>query len=343
MAAAVQQTVSLPQNHVSEFFAQLDALKGQQIYGDERLHWMVQLRQTIFGDSEQNIEAVSLSDKQAVESMLALSERLCDWSIVAYLRQERQDGLQPSINNQLRLTHAFYQLGKLHEAVDNQRTLLLQHYQRQDIADDYWHLQKNLSSIPYDLAQISSGYLRLVPLQSHHFESFCWAYDDPEIARLVNLPDFQNKQQWLAWLEDNHRDSNRVVFALNHAEWGFIGSVCLEVHEGVGFFYYWLGVDFQGQGFGTEVLNLLLDVGKYYHDITCCYAKVFEHNIASQKVMEKVGFEQLPFSANEPFDDECYYYIGVQQEEQGLHQQLQWLFDRQGGYTRLKPGNFSLF
>ena len=45
-------------------------------------------------------------------------------------------------------------------------------------------------------------------------------------------------------------------------EWGFVGSVSLVMHGEVGFFYYWIGRDFQGYGIGPEAVQLLLQAAR---------------------------------------------------------------------------------
>lgn len=62
--------------------------------------------------------------------------------------------------------------------------------------------------------------------------------------------------------------------------------------ERVGRLGIWLHPDYHGQGYGTEALELFVDYvfdQLNYHKL---YARAHEDNTASQRLFEKVGFEQ---------------------------------------------------
>ena len=114
---------------------------------------------------------------------------------------------------------------------------------------------------------------------------------------------------------ESQRRSSAHLFAVHHIHWGFVGSVNIDVFKGVGFFYYWFGKDFQGQGFGPQAARILLGWSAEYLSLNCCYTKVYQDNIYSQKALVKSGFRPLPLKIAESYEQEAYeeeyiYYQG---------------------------------
>ncbi len=54
---------------------------------------------------------------------------------------------------------------------------------------------------------------------------------------------------------------------------------------------YWLGEPFWNNGYVTQAIEKIIDYGFNKLDLIRIYAGVFEHNKASQRVLEKTGFE----------------------------------------------------
>jgi len=53
---------------------------------------------------------------------------------------------------------------------------------------------------------------------------------------------------------------------------------------------YWLGKAYWGRGVATQAVSLMCAKGFTELDLVRIYAEVFEHNAASQRVLEKCGF-----------------------------------------------------
>ncbi|MBK8392347.1 MAG: GNAT family N-acetyltransferase [Saprospiraceae bacterium] len=53
---------------------------------------------------------------------------------------------------------------------------------------------------------------------------------------------------------------------------------------------YWLGTAYHGRGIATAAVREMVNFGFKTYDITRIFARPFGSNIASQKVLEKVGF-----------------------------------------------------
>ena len=85
--------------------------------------------------------------------------------------------------------------------------------------------------------------------------------------------------------------------------------------------------DLQGNGFGPQAVQMLLDLGQNYLSMTCCYAKAFATNVASQKGMNKLGFHRIDLAAQPPYDNEWFFYRGPERNNAGHIANLDQLFD----------------
>ncbi|PCK07316.1 MAG: hypothetical protein COA42_14935 [Alteromonadaceae bacterium] len=288
---------------------------------------------------------------QLLQGMQALCERLCDWPLLINI----------SLFQQLRL-YAYLDVPPIEESrlfnIDmrrNSKSLALGYFQQGYYFEAKQCIEEALEASPDDDSLKTYGYyldyqahklasysasqgdLKLVLLSDTHAEDFTFQYADSDIAKLCSLPTFEDTADWFSWLEEARSDSDRTLFAVMHQHWGFIGSVSLEVHEQVGFFYYWLGRDFQGQGLGPKAVRLLLAWGKKCLDLSCCYAKVYDYNMSSQKALSKIGFQSLPFRARRPYTDERFYYFGNKKSTEACHVELANLLTSMMSVLRLMP------
>lgn len=55
---------------------------------------------------------------------------------------------------------------------------------------------------------------------------------------------------------------------------------------------YWIGEPYWGKGYATETVRLLLNFAFEALNLLRVYANIYEYNIGSMKVLEKVGFEK---------------------------------------------------
>ncbi len=144
-----------------------------------------------------------------------------------------------------------------------------------------------------DGAAANAPDLRLAPLGHRHLLDFAWQYHDPAIATRCNLPAFADAGQWRDWLDSTRGHGDQITHAVLHREWGFIGSVSLILQDGLGFFYYWLGRDFQGHGLGPRAGALLLGHAERHWRMRACHARVYADNTASRRGLGKLGFREL--------------------------------------------------
>jgi len=176
--------------------------------------------------------------------------------------------------------------------------------------------------------------LALEPLAHHHERDFAWQYHDPAIASLCCLPVFIDALDWHHWLADTWRDGHRLPYAVLHREWGFIGCVSLALHRDLGFFYYWLGRDFQGHGVGPRAGQLLLAMGERAFGLRCCYAKAFDYNLRSRRGLEKMGFVDLGMRGAGDDRNQVFYRRGPAQGRARTVDELHRLLDSMDASVR---------
>lgn len=234
-----------------------------------------------------------------------------DLPILIWLGQAMQLAGEASVEESITLASALWRMGRVEPATDQCRHLLLAHPHCARAADLHAELsrahRRTCPFPPWEAALAQDGELRLVALGPSHARDFAWQYGDPAIARTCRLPSFESDAHWLAWLDGVQAHGDQVLFALVHEDCGFIGSVSLVLHQRVGFFYFWLGKDFQGLGLGPKAGKLLIDLARRAWDMKSCYAKVLAHNTASRRALEKIGFalQALPIDNG---DDTTHLY-----------------------------------
>ncbi len=257
-----------------------------------------------------------------VEGLATLVRYLCDWSTLGRL-QER--GNWQTTASEVAL--AEIQMGLFDKALNRVEKALMVRPFDAELMKVRQELSQLVANTPYKLPDLRNGAISITPLNFNHVADFGWQYADRSIGELCNLPQFPSAQHWMHWLHLCQQENNRFLFAVMHEEYGFIGSVSLQVFNNIGFFYYWLGTDFHGLGLGPKAVEILMRIGKQYLNMNCCFAKVFDYNKPSHKAISKLGFERLPFKAQAPSEAEVFYYLGQEKNGRDLHKQLAWLLD----------------
>lgn len=319
-----------------KWFEHLQRLSDSYIAAEDRLYWMNAMRDWL----QHNISLTENSapayqnpqwSQETLEPVLVimaeLSYKLCDWPLIIEIHRYLQ-GFEHhtpetwSEVESLQLAVAYWQMGQLQEAKAHLASCLPFAEQDSPVISFYQQIERDISRTRFAVADCRDGELQLCLLEEQHLSSFSWVYNDPQIAKLCNLPDFSDDEQWFDWLEKEQSNSCKALFAVVHQKWGIIGSVCIEVRDGAGFFYYWLGQDFQGGGYGPKAVLLMLTLAEKYLAMGCCYAKVFDYNLPSQKAMSKMGFKPLPFKLAPPNQSQLYFYRGPERPLEFLKEQL---------------------
>ncbi len=79
------------------------------------------------------------------------------------------------------------------------------------------------------------------------------------------------------------KDTNKVI--------GVVDLFGVDVKNKKAELGYWLGRRYWGRGIMTEAVVLMLEFGFEFLDLHRIYARVFEENVASKRVLEKTGFK----------------------------------------------------
>lgn len=273
----------------------------------ERYDWQVGLRLAWLSEGRETSARVR-------RQLLALAYEWDDWPLVVEVGQPIVDEHGEDADVVTKLAEAQWHLGDVTGALSLLRPVLMGQpgnssayalYRAIDAWADY--------RIGYPLtagAVSNDGQLWLEPLGEHHLRDFAWQYHDPSIAELCCLPQFGGDAQWLDWLREVHGYGDQLLFAVMHRDWGFVGSVSLILHRGVGFFYFWVGSGYQGNGIGPDAVSLMLGVAQAQLGMHACYAKAFADNYPSRRGLIKLGFSPMAVKPAPPHDMERFYRLG---------------------------------
>ena len=101
----------------------------------------------------------------------------------------------------------------------------------------------------------------------------------------------RDARTWIAFNKDMLPALNMAVILGDHV----IGAVGIALKEDVyrknAEIGYWIGEPFWGRGYATAAARLMVAYTFENYDVTRIYASMFDHNIASRKVLEKAGFK----------------------------------------------------
>ena len=102
----------------------------------------------------------------------------------------------------------------------------------------------------------------------------------------------KSREERLAFLDKKNSKGNSLTVFLNNKPIGFVG---LKVIDNSGEISYIFDSDYIGNGYATECVIKLIDIGFNELGLDCLYANSKEDNIASKKVLLKTGFKFKEF------------------------------------------------
>jgi RimJ/RimL family protein N-acetyltransferase len=266
---------------------------------------------------------------ESQHTLLQLAAAWCDWPLAQAVGEALREREALREEAALTLLNACRQLGQPQTAIDIALGLQLAKPHNADFATLYRELQNwrhwrdQLDEV--DGQDWGDAELRLEPLAPHHLPDFAWQYYDPAIAELCCLPKFASDAQWSAWLGGIYQAGDQRIYAVLHRSWGCVGCVSLIQYRDIGFFYYWIGRDFQGQGLGPRAVELMLAMAAERYGLRTCYAKVYDDNTPSRRALEKLGFADIVVSAVAPDEREMFYRRGLPATRQQIAAELHWL------------------
>lgn len=135
--------------------------------------------------------------------------------------------------------------------------------------------------------------------------------DKPNLIRYLNDPTiYRNTQKipspyteadadwWIHHVREIHEQQGiHANLAISHDEHGVIGGIGCFLHTGIAGHCdeigYWLAEPFRGQGIATEAVQVFCNwLFDNRPSLVRIEAKVYTHNPASARVLEKAGFQR---------------------------------------------------
>ncbi|TNE39153.1 MAG: N-acetyltransferase [Alphaproteobacteria bacterium] len=123
---------------------------------------------------------------------------------------------------------------------------------------------------------------------------------DPEVIKqtlTMSTPyRLEEAEDWIGQELAGNGKKRQVLVVEAASSKALIGTVSVEVKRRFfrpyGMIGYWIGRPYWGQGFGSEALKIFLDYCAEEMALHRFEAKVFDDNEASQRVLEKNGFQR---------------------------------------------------
>jgi len=160
----------------------------------------------------------------------------------------------------------------------------------------------------YDPTVARDKELRLEPLGSEHVSSLLYQYRDPQIAEMTRLPVMHTAEDVEAWMAEQAEDAARMTYAVMHACWGFVGMVNVHCADKAGYFYFWMGSDFQDRGLGQRATALLFRQTDKL-GVRDIYTSAYTDNQRSLHALKRVGFKEVSLRALEPDERLIFLYL----------------------------------
>ena len=135
-----------------------------------------------------------------------------------------------------------------------------------------------------------------VPLRDDLHKAWLWN-NDREVRRYLSKPaEVFFPEDELEWYEAIRKGKKREkVFAIvensSHSLVGFVGLHKVNPSDGHAELGYFLAREFWGHGYASEAVKLALQYAFEWLNLRKVYARVYEPNVASIRVLEKNGFE----------------------------------------------------
>ncbi len=159
----------------------------------------------------------------------------------------------------------------------------------------------------YDSALCRDGDLSIHPFGLHQTAAAMFQLRDANITVQTGLPAWKDQDEFSAWVMKRQVADNEACFAVVHAIYGFVGIVSLQWKDDKGYFYFWIGADYQNRCFGSRAARLMFNMAEEKLGIAQVYTCAFRDNTRSRRALGKLGFAMLPFDAKEPDQDAVFY------------------------------------
>lgn len=180
-------------------------------------------------------------------------------------------------------------------------------------------------------------------LGSHQAQALYRLQRHPALCQLAGVECLQSTSHARAWIQ-HEQSRHKQVLAILHPDLGLIGVAALEFPPAAldtggsrsARFYYWIGRDYQNQGYGAQALALLQQLAGM-NGLAHMFSMVGDSNMASRRALAKFGGQRLPFVAVGEPPGCCYHHVGRAASAADLHGALSRLLVELGSDTSLAP------
>jgi ribosomal-protein-alanine N-acetyltransferase len=135
-----------------------------------------------------------------------------------------------------------------------------------------------------------------VPVREDVHKAWIW-YNDPQVRLFLSNPHgvffLEDELEWYEGLR-REKERNRVFSIIENATASLVGFIGLhridhrDSHAEIGYF---IAKEYWNRGYATEAVALALKYAFEWLNLRKVYARVYEPNTPSIKVLEKNGFE----------------------------------------------------
>ena len=137
---------------------------------------------------------------------------------------------------------------------------------------------------------------KLRPWRMSDLENLVTFANNVDIARFLTdaFPHPYTKESGIAFIESANKDNPVHIFAIE-VDGKAVGGIGIHPQHDIqrknAELGYWLAQPYWNKGIMTKAVVEMLEFGFSHYDIDRIFARPFGHNIASQKVLEKSGFQ----------------------------------------------------
>ncbi len=119
--------------------------------------------------------------------------------------------------------------------------------------------------------------------------------NDREVTRsLADPSDVSTLEEWEKWYENlASKKPTKRAFAILNEESKIVGIVIvsrIDFRNGTAEIGYFLGKEYWNRGYASEAVKLILEYCFRYMNLRKVFARTYENNVASIRVLEKNGF-----------------------------------------------------
>lgn len=155
---------------------------------------------------------------------------------------------------------------------------------------------------PFDFSafpELESERLRLRELLPEDVSAIIKHFGNAEVVKFIEMQPVRTQEQaneWLKWMGDFYASQDGVRWAIERKSDGqFVGSAGLH-HWSREHHYAEIGYDitsqYWGEGYATEVARTIVEFAWQALKLNRIEADVMQGNIASMRVLEKLGFQR---------------------------------------------------